>query len=166
MTVLVIAGILSAVAVPSGFNFYVRLQLDEAQNTIYSSIRTARANARSSVGSGRPWSVRIDNDGNVPVVFVEDGLPADPDRCRDIIPCQEITLTNLVDVNVNLPFQRLIYNSRGLRIAESCADDPNPPNPCGLNGTFRVTSPNLQNIERCVTVGDAVIGNVRKGCPG
>lgn len=165
MAVLLITGILSAVAIPSGFNFYVRLQMDEAQNTIYSAIRTARANARSSVGSGRSWSVRIDNDGDVPVVFIEDGLPPDPARCRDILSCQEIVLSNLVDVNVNLPFRRLTYNSRGLRVAESCLNDPNPPNPCGPNGTFRVTSPNLQGIERCVAVGDAVIGTVRKGCP-
>lgn len=155
LAVLVIAGILSAVAVPSGFNFYVRLQLDEAQNTIYSAIRTARANARSSVGSGRSWQVRIDNSGNIPVVVIED-LPNIPpgSNCRDIISCQQISLTNLVDVEViGLNGESVIYNSRGLRQVDG-----------GLTGSFRVTSPNLAGIERCVTISDAVIGTVRKGC--
>lgn len=150
IAVLAIVGLLSAVAVSSGYNFWVRLQVDEAQNNIYSAIRTARANARSSAGSGRAWVARIDNTGEIPVIFIEDI----DGSCRDIIPCEVIPLSNLVDVNiVGLANDRVGYNSRGLRFVEGSPA-----------GSFRVTSPFLNGIERCVTVSDAVIGTIRKGC--
>lgn len=151
ITVISIVGILSAVAVSSGFNFYVRLQIEEAQNTIYSAIRTARSNAIASAGSGRAWAAQIDTTGSIPVVLIEDigGI------CDDILPCQRLPLSNLVEVTNNLPNNRVAFNSRGARLVEAG----------GASGSFRVTSPSNTAIELCVTVSDAVFGLIRKDCP-
>jgi prepilin-type N-terminal cleavage/methylation domain-containing protein len=156
IAVLAIVGLLSAVSVSSGYNFWVRLQVDEAQNNIYSAIRTARANARSSAGSGTPWVVRIENSEQFPVVIIEDF----GGQCRDILPCERISLSNLVRVRSSIgagvvPAGQLAYNSRGTRLGEA------------VGGRFEIQSTvfDPENLRRCITVSDALIGTVRKGCP-
>lgn len=108
MAVLVIIGVLAALLIPSGFGTYARIQQENAQRTLHSSLRSARTNARASL-SGRSWVVFIDDSGDAPVIVVEpqDGV------CDELLPCQRISLGSFVTVVDNYPAGNPVFNSEG-----------------------------------------------------
>jgi prepilin-type N-terminal cleavage/methylation domain-containing protein len=150
LSILVIVGILVAVAVPSGINTYARIQLDDAQSRVNTALRSARSNARASL-AGRSWQVSVDNtDPNVPTLVIQDldGL------CDEPTPCRRVRLSNYVTVTNTFPANngsRAIFNPNGEAIG-----------PNGINlGRFVVSSTYSQGENRCVIVS-TFLGSIRK----
>lgn len=178
MSILVITGILVAIAVPSGIGTYALIQLDDAQNIISGAMRTARTNARASL-LGRSWVVSIDNSGQIPVVVVEDVAvnvdntdPANPvtalvpGNCNEPAPCKRIPLNSWVTVSSNFNDANDVFDGVAVFNSEGRAALPD-----GRfhQGTFAVESTWLDNEARCVRVS-TILGVMREfdetaGCP-
>ncbi|MGQ9838913.1 MAG: pilus assembly FimT family protein [Cyanobacteriota bacterium] len=141
LAVIVIAGILAAIAIPSGINTWARIQLDDAQNQVERALRTARSNARASL-QGRAWVVTVDNaDPNVPTLVIQD----EEGRCDEPTPCQRVRLNNYVTVTNNFPDGRAVFDSEGR---------------ARFLGRFVVSSTYSQGENRCVIVS-TLLGAVR-----
>lgn len=160
LVVLVIAGIGFSIAIPTGFNFWARIQLEEAQNNILRSVRTARTNALSSQ-LGNPWEVRLVQQGDQWFVQVEEDqiVARDPAVIGDYsirIPDFNLGSSRFVDVITNDPVE---FDSRGF----------------AQQGSFVIFSPILDGDNparpqrRCVVVSTllgAIRANQGSTCPG
>jgi len=136
LAVMAIIGVLSAVAIPSGINFWANLQIEETQNNINRALRSARTNARSS-NTGQIWQVRVEDSQ----IIVEDAAS----NCNELTSCQRITIPNLVEVAVAPTGFIAAFNTRGEAINL---------------GRFEISSPNLTQRDRCVRVS-TILGSIR-----
>lgn len=142
LAIVVIVGILAAIAVPSGINIWARIQLDDAQNRVERALRTARTNARASL-QGRAWVVGIDNaDPNVPTLVIED----EDALCDEPVSCQRVRLNNYVTVTNNFTDGRAVFDSEGR---------------ARRLGRFVVSSTYSQGENRCVVIS-TLLGSIRK----
>ncbi|MEN9224930.1 MAG: type II secretion system protein [Thermostichus sp. HHBFW_bins_43] len=142
LAVIVIVGILAAIAVPSGINIWARIQLDDAQNRVERALRTARTNSRASL-QGRAWVVAVDNsDPNVPTLVIED----EDALCDEPVSCQRVRLNNYVTVTNNFTGGRAVFDSEGR---------------ARFLGRFVVSSTYSQGENRCVVVS-TLLGTIRK----
>ncbi|NJK63543.1 MAG: type II secretion system protein [Synechococcaceae cyanobacterium SM2_3_1] len=179
LSVLIILGILIAVAAPSLIRFQRRVELDDARNTLASAIRAARGSSAES-RTGANWVAYIDNDPTYgqPVVRVQPATDVVTGALQtDVSPPQEYLLGENIQIIQNAftnfntspvaicpePGQCAVFDSRGEARA------PTTPDRIGqfVFGTVVLSARGLQNDCRYITVSTA-LGAVRSwsdDCP-
>ncbi len=172
LSVLIILGILVAVAAPSLIRFQRRVELDDARNTLASAIRTARSSAAES-RTGASWVAYIDDDPTYgqPVVRVQPATDVVTGALQtDVSPPREYLLGRNIEIvqnnftNFNTspvaicpqPSRCAVFDSRGE------AREPTTPDRIGrfVQGTVILSAKGLPNDCRYITVG-TTLGAVR-----
>lgn len=165
IVVIVIIGIISAIAAPSWLAFLNRQRLNDAQAETLSALREAQANAKKQK---RDWEVCIQDDSSIQKVrwFVRPVLPANPTCATNPGPWNDMAGTNANKIAINANNSSInngFYNVQFQYNGWVSGQQPNNDNSQDVNRiTFTIRGQNNSGSKRCVYVA-TLLGAVRTG---